>query len=811
MRPHSLHLSGFVGIKAAMALDQVTIDCNHLGDGLIAVVGPNGSGKTTVLDNLHPYLTMPSRATSGGGFSYFDHLVGGCGQKILEFSVGNQRYKSDVTWKTSGKTKKTEAYLFVERANGDWSPARNDAGFASDGKVTTYEAVTDSLIGPASLFFTAIHQAQGRRSLNTYSNAEIKALMAQLLKVERLREIAAKANEVCKCLLAAAAPLRAEIAQTLSSAQRQLPALVTRLALFKADLVRIDAQTAAIVTSREALAVEIATARSQQAQQEQLQREIAEMHVELKTCDDELVAANKEAIATADAAERAHSSVVKARQSDLQQVLADIASADRAIGSAQATLSKRDAAERAQGQLVAAELNQKTAEEALAKANAAAQQWSNTNAEHRASLEKITAATRDGTAANAECERLKTSASLILKVPCGGMNELKQACPLLASARADEALLPKQLDLLVDYRQIYRELKNKADAEAAALEATKSAPTEVARAQVSLRAAQADILRIRELIATLSLFEAAALALTEAQERRSQLLVRKGDLETEIAAMSAAHTVAVAEMTSRDAALRDRIVTRRTAVMERLAGKQRIDVRQALQTLETSDTQLRSKLDQSSRERDALHSDIATTEALISERESALHNAQARTQQLGLIDTKIAHYKLVQAAFGNDGIVSLIIDEAGPEISDYANDLLRACFGGRFSIEIRTQIEAAVGLKEGFEIIVIDSRDGSSKPVDVMSGGERVWINECLVRSIALFLSQRGGYVFETLFSDETDGPLDPERKAQFVAMKRRVLELGGYHREFFVTQSQDLWEQADARLYTESLAALAA
>ena len=110
-----------------------------------------------------------------------------------------------------------------------------------------------------------------------------------------------------------------------------------------------------------------------------------------------------------------------------------------------------------------------------------------------------------------------------------------------------------------------------------------------------------------------------------------------------------------------------------------------------------------------------------------------------------------------------------------------------------------------------FRSIVIDSRDGSSKPVDVMSGGERVWINECLVRSIALFLSQRGGYAFETLFSDETDGPLDPERKDQFVAMKRRVLELGGYHREFFVTQSQDLWEQADARLYTESLAALAA
>ena len=85
MRPHSLHLNGFVGIKAAMAQDQVTINCDQLGDGLIAVVGPNGSGKTTVLDNLHPYLTMPSRASAGGGFSFFDHLTNGCGQKIFEF------------------------------------------------------------------------------------------------------------------------------------------------------------------------------------------------------------------------------------------------------------------------------------------------------------------------------------------------------------------------------------------------------------------------------------------------------------------------------------------------------------------------------------------------------------------------------------------------------------------------------------------------------------------------------------------------------------------------------------------------------
>jgi exonuclease SbcC len=49
------------------------------------------------------------------------------------------------------------------------------------------------------------------------------------------------------------------------------------------------------------------------------------------------------------------------------------------------------------------------------------------------------------------------------------------------------------------------------------------------------------------------------------------------------------------------------------------------------------------------------------------------------------------------------------------------------------------------------------------------------------------------------LFSDEADGPLDPERKRMFMAMKREVLRLGGYQREFFVSQTPELTAMADA------------
>ena len=52
--------------------------------------------------------------------------------------------------------------------------------------------------------------------------------------------------------------------------------------------------------------------------------------------------------------------------------------------------------------------------------------------------------------------------------------------------------------------------------------------------------------------------------------------------------------------------------------------------------------------------------------------------------------------------------------------------------------------------------------------------------------------------VQQTLFSDESDGPLDPERKRQYLTMKREVLKIGGYKREYLITQTPELWEMAD-------------
>ncbi len=177
--------------------------------------------------------------------------------------------------------------------------------------------------------------------------------------------------------------------------------------------------------------------------------------------------------------------------------------------------------------------------------------------------------------------------------------------------------------------------------------------------------------------------------------------------------------------------------------------------------------------------------------------------AERRVQvqsRMARAEDSLGSWKLFARCMSNDGLIALAIDDAGPALSGLANDLLRACYGPRFTVSILTLVETGKGeQREGFDIVVHDGESGDSKSLGLMSGGERVWVNECLTRAVALYLAQHAGRRYDALFSDEADGALDPDRKRMFMAMKREVLRVGGYQREFFVSQTPELTAMADA------------
>jgi exonuclease SbcC len=163
------------------------------------------------------------------------------------------------------------------------------------------------------------------------------------------------------------------------------------------------------------------------------------------------------------------------------------------------------------------------------------------------------------------------------------------------------------------------------------------------------------------------------------------------------------------------------------------------------------------------------------------------------------IEGEIGWWNLLGKALGNDGVIALCVDDAGPELARLTNELLLACYGPRFTVSIRTQVETVKKeLREGFDVIVFDADTGQAKSAGVMSGGEKIWVNEAITRAIALYLARSSGRRYETLFCDEADRALDSERKRMLMQMKREVLPLGGYAREYFMSQTPELTQMAD-------------
>lgn len=189
----------------------------------------------------------------------------------------------------------------------------------------------------------------------------------------------------------------------------------------------------------------------------------------------------------------------------------------------------------------------------------------------------------------------------------------------------------------------------------------------------------------------------------------------------------------------------------------------------------------------------------------------AMRALAARSEQVKAqaerLQEEIAKWKVLEKGLGNDGCVALSIDDAGPEIAAICNGLLSDCFEGRFRVRLDTQRQTQTGdTRETFDVMVFDGHRGTEKSLGDMSGGEEVLVNECLTRSVALYASSTCSANCETLFTDETDGALDPNAKRTFMQMKRAVLAQGGYRREYFITHTPELWEMADYKIMVANL-----
>jgi exonuclease SbcC len=224
------------------------------------------------------------------------------------------------------------------------------------------------------------------------------------------------------------------------------------------------------------------------------------------------------------------------------------------------------------------------------------------------------------------------------------------------------------------------------------------------------------------------------------------------------------------------------------------------DYEKEKQDLKNQQTHFESEIFDARHREGDLKKTLGAIEEVLKQIEQAKIDLNILCANLDYYNNEIGQWIILEKAFGNDGIIALELDDAGPQISAIANELLQV-FGGRFAIRIDTQTAKldGKGNKEVFDITVFDNETNEQKSIKRLSGGEKTWIEDAVTKAICIYNKQASGRQFKTIATDEKDGALDAEKKKEFFAMKRRVLELGGYEREICITQTPELLAMADA------------
>ncbi len=812
MQPLSLTLNGFRGIRDGLGRDVLTLDFERLADGaeLVAIAGANGRGKTTVMDNMHPYLTMPSRAAMAGpgGFSYYDHVCLPENEKDLIWAHDGCSYRSQVVIRLNGR-RRTEAFLLRLADDGAWQPVVLGDGTVSDGKVDNYTRCVEAICGSADTFFTSVFSAQGKRQLSAYRNAEIKTLLADLLGQEEIRVLGQKASETARLLKAGLAAIRQEQAgldteaRRIEAEQRRLDGAQARIAQRLAGRQAAQAAQESARTRHAQLIAEREQSRGVEARRGQLQ---GESHA--------VIQAGTQAIDALKAQDQGEVRRLERLEQRIAQRLAQECNRRQVLQNQRrqclAVLASVQAVQHAECRLPMAERAFSLRSAQVGAWRQQVQRLTQCQVAERMVRQKLSGIEREAGQAALQADELARRFGLTGEVPCAG-TDLQGRCQLLGDARDAKALIPSAQGTIQRLGREKAAAQQELDTLRGQHEELAGAPQALAWAEHRAEFARARVSRF-------------ALLATQAGEM-SRAQTTYAGIEQELAALgpdAAAGQQPVEK--HEEAAERQQILAARQAIAtqhEQQAKHYRATLdrlKQALAALpapydEQRLIDARNAMEQAAQSVTAAEQahllavrDAETLGALV-QQATALAGRQTQVaNRIAKVEAELGNWNLFAKCMSNDGLIALAIDDAGPALAGLANDLLLACYGPRFTVSIQTLVETGKGeQKEGFDILVHDGESGESKSVGLMSGGERVWVNECLIRAVALYLAQHTGRRYGALFSDEADGPLDPERKRMFMAMKREVLRLGGYQREFFVSQTPELTAMADAVIDLET------
>jgi len=821
LRIESLRLKGFIGIERGLGLNEISIDFGGIV-GLVAFAGQNGAGKSTILENLHPYNQLASRDGA-----LYRHCFLRDSEKELSFTFGGHHYRTLI--KIDSDNGKSEGYIWR-----DGQPEVN-------GKISAYADYIRDLLGSSNLFFSSVFCAQNSKKISDMTTGQLKGLFAEFLRLDRLTEYENTSKQCGNVLSGSVSQLDIRIAglqqrlsgkESLQKEKDDLQDKMTDLETRHRDLKLQSLTTMNRIDELKEIVVQNAVnLQKQQNMVDILERMQNDIDVERNKCDRDVmilkneyssakeelarfktILAGREAVMHAAVREKEISARIESFSIEIELMVQQSSDHQDAIHLMKNKL--RDL----QGEMTVIDNDQTRREikDSLRE----------TEASIHAMEQKIKDIENDfhisGLESQIEALEEKT-AILSLKNP----SCQSKTCAFITNALDAAEQLPAFQEELASCK--VRQAENKAAAREK-LDSLKESLT-VLTTRETERVAWIGIqkennsLRITEaekcINAEKLIFDNRNNAIAALRHR---LADAKADLGRQVNLAGKLPDIQVAEQRKADLEKRLQDLTEKATSIRGAFAEREIEAMRLIADQQKIIAGLDGKIDLQADERlkTALGVRQRIEEVLLPAAENDLREVRgnnARVQgELDRMDEvegelsglqsdrrdlvrEISEWTYLRNSCSKNGLQALEIDGAAPLITGYANDLLSQAFGPLFTVRMRTQDDEG---REVLDIVVI-LEDGSEVLLDNLSGGQKIWILMALRLAMTLLSKEKSGRNLETAFFDELDGPLDPDNSLNFISMYQAFMKAGGFKMIPFISHKPECRSMADNILLFEA------
>lgn len=761
MKILSLKLRGAIGIRKGLGVEEVEIDFRNFAPGLIALTGRNGSGKTTIMENLHPYRQMVSRDGS-----LAQHFFLKDSYRFLEFEYEGHSYQAKIL--IDALTGGSEAYLI------------KDGKPLNDGKLTTYDKALEELLGSAELFFNSVFSGQKSKGIAQLKPAERRKLFYELLNLDRYEAYCDYAK------------------QNLSDTQSQLSELQGRLHgldlnpgdIENNKLERWEAEKKLNNYTLEELRLqgeieviekELMEAKYQQRILESQAAEVENTKAQIKSLDDELSKAKVDySLRQAECTDRINAA--QDQNDRARKILANKDKIEFSLQQIEDLTKKQSAAKDTHASLL--------------------KQLADLRSEYHNKKEKLNDAAKEIVAIgnirkvnSVKLEGLKRDLARAIQdrgeiafTPCDEVTG--EACKFLKNAYISGNKVPEletQIARLESDLRSYEEeeLGRSADLNLKSEAVEKNYKTEINAIQEPLRVCEQKLNEIQIELSELSRANWKKLQ-EEANTAESEIKLNEQLIESTKKIIDEI-TIAYANQTGK---IKDQIFDFENGMDIELESKLISSKKQVLYW-ENLISGMKSELGTAAKMKTEVTAKIAALEAAQLEFVRKESEAMVVTKQIADVTAEVRDWAFLVKAFDKTGIPVLKLENSGIEVTSVANELL-SMFENKFRIVLETTAltKDKKKQKETFDINIVED-DGVTE-ISNKSGGQQVWLETAIQLAISQVVRKQGRNI-QTSFLDEKDGALDLENAANYIAMIQRAHELSGVHNTFVITHRSEL------------------